>query len=579
MKFRKNSSVKRTVQTLFIGIMIISLTLMGIYSVILVQELMDHAEKEAQTAISTYVKDFKTQQLVVENYLANLALSNTYFKQMAAASTESEMYLYSHALQDSLDTLLAVSGKGYSVVLYHSTCDLMVSVQHDISPNDELHLLYERELKQTLHTYLTGNSINTSDWFCLSTKDEVLYCRVVQYKNVYCCCAYALSDLIEGFSSEEGDTIILLHGEDSLFDSQLPISLKHLDLPKAETSSTYASNYLVSQATLGNLTLLRFSPYALGVGTPIIWIVLSLVLLVVLFAAGTFYLWRSVYQPMKHLTTAMRNINEGKSESTALNQVYTSEEFRQVNATVKSLLSQITMLKIDGYEKEIAQRDAQLQYLRAQIRPHFYLNCLKNLYAMAQVSTPQKMQESIILLSKHMRYILSDHDHFAPLQNELGLCENYLTLFSSMNTSYSPELRIEIDDQLKNIPIPPVSVLTLVENSLKYSLTTDHPLRILITANVFLLDGQCPLVNLTVRDNGPGLSEDRLYQLNHLDISKTNDPHVGIRNLIRRFTVLYGDEFQIGFFNGTPQDQYCGAQIELFFPLREGGEHIESTDR
>ena len=77
------------------------------------------------------------------------------------------------------------------------------------------------------------------------------------------------------------------------------------------------------------------------------------------------------------------------------------------------------------------------------------------------------------------------------------------------------------------------------------------------------------MVNITVRDNGPGFPQEVLSKLNRMNAESETDTHVGIRNVLQRFAVLYGDRFQIGFFNGGPHEVYCGARIELFFPLNE----------
>ena len=170
-----------------------------------------------------------------------------------------------------------------------------------------------------------------------------------------------------------------------------------------------------------------------------------------------------------------------------------------------------------------------------------------------------------------MRYIFTDQDHFTPLQNELDSCQNYVKLFASMNTSFAPECCVEVDAKLMTLEIPPVSLLTLVENAVKYSLREDTSFQLLITANVLPAGAEERMVNITVRDNGPGFPQEVLARLNRMktDRETDTDTHVGIRNVIRRFMVLYGDRFQIGFFNGGDREVYCGARIELFFPLDE----------
>ena len=91
---------------------------------------------------------------------------------------------------------------------------------------------------------------------------------------------------------------------------------------------------------------------------------------------------------------------------------YSSKEFAQVNDTFNRMINTITNLKIESYERKLAAREAELAAekaeltsLRMQIQPHFYLNCLKNIYGLAQMGSFQEIQDEILLLSKHLRYI------------------------------------------------------------------------------------------------------------------------------------------------------------------------------
>ena len=199
---------------------------------------------------------------------------------------------------------------------------------------------------------------------------------------------------------------------------------------------------------------------------------------------------------------------------------------------------------------------------------------------MAQVSTPEKMQESIRYLSVHMRYIFSDHAQLTTLGKELELCRNYVALFSSMNVTYPIQCSVEVEPALREKAIPPVTLLSLVENCVKYSFRQDRPLKILLTA--CLLEGEegAPLLNVSVRDNGGGFAPEWLDRFNHLESGAGGESHVGMTNLVRRCRELYGEAFHIAFYNGMEDDEYCGACVDLFIP-DEKGESLqdETADR
>ena len=61
--------------------------------------------------------------------------------------------------------------------------------------------------------------------------------------------------------------------------------------------------------------------------------------------------------------------------------------------------------------------------MQLQIRPHFFLNCLKSLYALAEAGKYDRIQKMILEISKHIRYIFTDSMELVPLSRELDHIE------------------------------------------------------------------------------------------------------------------------------------------------------------
>ena len=51
-------------------------------------------------------------------------------------------------------------------------------------------------------------------------------------------------------------------------------------------------------------------------------------------------------------------------------------ELEQIDGKFKRMIHQIRRLKITLYEQELEKQKIEMDYLKLQIRPHFYLNCL-----------------------------------------------------------------------------------------------------------------------------------------------------------------------------------------------------------
>ncbi len=284
----------------------------------------------------------------------------------------------------------------------------------------------------------------------------------------------------------------------------------------------------------------------------------------VLLAVALIYLEYSFFKPLSGLVAAMEKIRDGDLQCRTDH--YISREFAQVNDTFNSMIETITNLKIEGYEKELAAQKAEIgaqkaemTALRMQIHPHFYLNCLKELYGLAQLKAFKEIQDMIILLSKHLRYIFSWNSEMVPLKEELRMCENYVQL-QAVGRRDGSRCLLDISPELLEFLVPPVSILTLTENCVKHGARLDHPLEVKVKGKI-LPCGDGRLADIVISDNGPGFPADILEKLNK---GKGPDPerdHVGLWNLIQRFQILYGSRFAVNFWNDR------GAYVEIIIEV------------
>lgn len=270
-------------------------------------------------------------------------------------------------------------------------------------------------------------------------------------------------------------------------------------------------------------------------------------------------LTRSILRPVESLRNAMERIHAGNLGAKATVETDV-REFREMGDTFNTMMAQIEGLKIESYEKEIEKQRAELRYLQLQIRPHFFLNCLKSLYALTGAGQLTRVQHTILAFSKHIRYIFSDNLSFVPLSRELDHIRNYIEIQRG-SSQFPPVCRIAVDPVLESLPIPPLSLQTFVENSLKHGYSPDHPLEIDVRATV-LKSGDELFADLTVADNGPGFSEKVIREINDPDSPLYTEHHVGLNNIKHRMSHIYGDGVLYAFFNRD-----VGTVSEIFIPI------------
>jgi two-component system, LytTR family, sensor kinase len=121
-------------------------------------------------------------------------------------------------------------------------------------------------------------------------------------------------------------------------------------------------------------------------------------------------------------------------------------------------------------ELKTAHKQAELSLLKSQVKPHFILNTLNNIYALA-VKGSGSTADMIYRLSDLFRYMLyhSQQSHVL-LKDELNYIENYLSL---EKIRYTGRLDILINrfNSIEGVRIPPLILLPLVENAVTHGIS------------------------------------------------------------------------------------------------------------
>lgn len=125
-------------------------------------------------------------------------------------------------------------------------------------------------------------------------------------------------------------------------------------------------------------------------------------------------------------------------------------------------------------ETESEKLKTELTYLRSQVNPHFLFNTLNSLYALT-LEKSDDAPEAVLRLSKMMRYVISESSgDFVPLQQELDYIENYTNLQKLRISEVTRlEQRIENDHSFRQIP--PLLLISFIENAFKYGVNTEKP--------------------------------------------------------------------------------------------------------
>ena len=203
--------------------------------------------------------------------------------------------------------------------------------------------------------------------------------------------------------------------------------------------------------------------------------------------------------------------------------------------------------RIKELERENLNR--QLEYLKYQINPHFFMNTLNNIHALVDID-PEQAKYTIEVLSKLMRYVLYEGNKtMAPLQKELDFIRHYVDL---MKIRYTDKVRISVSLptspsnpsspsgnkeegtssalNLMDIQVPSLLFTTFVENAFKHGVSYQQDSFIEISVRVD--EAAHEIYFLCNNSRKPEAEEKR-------------KGGVGLENAKKRLALIYGDEYEL----------------------------------
>jgi len=127
----------------------------------------------------------------------------------------------------------------------------------------------------------------------------------------------------------------------------------------------------------------------------------------------------------------------------------------------------INAQRVTVLQKE--KQTAELNFLKAQMNPHFLFNTLNNIYSLAKNKSDQT-PEMILKLSEILDYTIYEcNDERVPIAKEWELIEHYVDLEA---LRYNKELDLTLNKYVDNddSQIAPLILITIVENAFKFGL-------------------------------------------------------------------------------------------------------------
>jgi hypothetical protein len=228
----------------------------------------------------------------------------------------------------------------------------------------------------------------------------------------------------------------------------------------------------------------------------------------------------------------------------------------------RGMLHEAALLEeLERYKNERNEVEVQLSLLASQVEPHFLFNTLSGVRA-AMSSDPAR---GIVLLDHLIDYLRStipqlraDRAHlFVALGAQLDSVQAYLGIIEAR----MPRLRSHIDcaPALRAVAIPPLMLISLVENAVKHGIELKKGPALIRVAARRIRMGELDMLELSVADDGVGFG------------AASTGSGIGLSNIRERLGHLYGGAASLSLRAGATGGVVASILLPLPATLEQGG--------
>ena len=534
--------------------------------------------------------------LLLINILINIAMSDitrNFIKNQNIVHLRSSIEIYADSVNEKLHS---VERFMYSTITHNESLEKLNHVQTFLDYQEDLKKVqtsfaefeYQNETHMTflLETDSTDYFINVSNlyipyedylllktnlkslrsdisdrkWKNVTTKNSEYLVKSVHYEGKIIYAVISSEDILKPLKKLN----IGNNGKLSLKEpNNIPSSNYLIHAQNEKTHLPFDIYVLVDYAEVfRNITLLEVFLSAV----PIIITILSIIIIL--------YIRQWMIKPITRLTERLSQFGDSIPPS----EFFISEgilEIDKANDKLNKVIFDMQELKIREYHSQLELKKIELNYLKNQIRPHFYLNMLSMIHSMLQTKNYKEIEELTILTSNYLRHLFMANQDFSELKDEVQHIKDYLEI-QRIRYGNSIYFSLDYNSDLQNTLVPSLLLQTFIENTIKHGFSFQDLFTILLSIKKVKTEDS-DYIQICIEDNGPGFSEEILSKLNQKQSLITEDGHhIGITNTIERLNLLYPNDYSIAFEN----NEEGGAKILLLIPYKiiDGGynEHLIS---
>ena len=246
--------------------------------------------------------------------------------------------------------------------------------------------------------------------------------------------------------------------------------------------------------------------------------------------------------PLSNVSAQMREIARGNLQARV--RIESKDEIAEVGESF-NLMAEKLQENIDKMlEQEKREQKMRYSLLISQVDPHFIYNTMNTITYLAQ----KGRNEDVIAVNRAMIEILKDRlridleEVYDTVEQEIKVTEQFL-IIQKYRYADTFKTEIQVEEQARNCYIAKNVIQPLVENALFHGIlcNRDEDGEILGGCIRIRVKRENDYIWISVKDNGVGMTEEKLEELEKQSLSPIRGKHIGIRNIKGRIHYIYGD--------------------------------------
>ena len=334
------------------------------------------------------------------------------------------------------------------------------------------------------------------------------------------------------------DMDIIVSSEKNMYGNSFPLetrdfkNVKIVKDPSTGENSYFTYQYvnngwlLVSTINVGQLWK------NIGIALVSVLITFGIVLLVSLIIMR--YAARVMVKPTKKLVDSMTAYQEGNFDSRF--KVESQDEISQIGMVYNQMADKVQNLIEKNYTLEIANREAEIEFLKMQINPHFLYNTLDAIAWMCEDGKNEDAEEMVTALARLFRISISKGHELIPIEKEVEHAKSYLKI---ENYRYKNKFTysFEVEESCLSYLCNKITLQPIIENAIY------HGVKQMIDEGEIWIrifeDGED--IIFQVEDNGIGMTEEQCREI--LRKEPGDRTGIGIKNVNDRIKIYFGSNY------------------------------------